>query len=46
LEQAVQGSGGVPISGGVQKMYRYGTSGHGGVGLTIGLDDLKGLFQP
>jgi len=29
LEQAVQGSGGVTIPGGVQKMCRYATSGHG-----------------
>jgi len=49
LEQAAQGSGGVPIPGGVQKTCRCGTSGQGlagGVGLTVGLDDLRGLFQP
>ena len=27
-------------------MCRYGTSGHGGVGLMVGLDDLGGLYQP
>jgi len=51
LEQAAQASGGVPIPGGVQKMCRCDTSGHGlagmGVlGLTVGLDELRGLFQP
>ena len=45
LEQAAWGSGGVPIPRGVQKPCRCGTSGHGGVGLTVGLDDLKGLLQ-
>ena len=35
LEQAVQCSGGVPISGGVQKMRRCGTSAHGLVGLVV-----------
>ena len=29
MEQAAQGSGGVPIPGGVQKTCRCGTSGHG-----------------
>jgi len=29
LEQAAQGSGGVTIPGGVQKICRYGSSGHG-----------------
>jgi len=42
--------GGVPIPGGVQKMYRLwylGTwfSRHGGVGMMVGLDNLRGLFQ-
>ena len=46
LEEAAQGSGGVTIPGGVQKTCRYCTwfSWHGGVGLTVGLDDLRGLF--
>jgi len=35
LEQAVQGSGGVPIPGGVQKPCRYGTSGHGLAGMGV-----------
>jgi len=34
LEQAAQGSGGV-ISGGVQKMCRYSTSGHGLAGMVV-----------
>jgi len=51
LEQPAQGSGGVPIPGGVQKTCRYGTSGHGlsrqgGDRLTVELDELGGLFQP
>ena len=42
LDQAAQGSGGVPIPGGVQKTRRYGTSGHGlsGMGLLGGWLDL------
>jgi len=48
LEQAAQGSGGVTIPGGVQKhvwMWHVRTqfSGHGGDGLTVGLDDLSNL---
>jgi len=42
-------SGGVPIPGGVQQTCRHGTSGHGLAGmmlLTVGLDDITGLFQP
>jgi len=35
LEQATQGSGGVTISGGVQKMCRCGTLGHGLVGMVV-----------
>jgi len=35
LEQAAQGSGGVTIPGGVQKMCRYGTSGHGLAGMVL-----------
>jgi len=33
LEQAVQGGGGVPIPGGVQKTCRCGTAGHALAGL-------------
>jgi len=51
LEQAAQGSGGVPIPGGVQKnvqIWHFRTlfSRHGGVGLMAGLDDVRRLFQP
>jgi len=51
LEQAAQGSSGVTIPGGVQKNMQtlhFGTwlSRHGGVGLTVGLYNLRGLFQP
>ena len=51
MEQAAQRGGGVTIPGGVQKTCRRGTSGHGlgghgSVGLMVGLDDLKGLFEP
>jgi len=35
LEQAAQGSGGVTISGAVQKTYRYGTSGHHLAGMVV-----------
>jgi len=35
LEQAAQGSGGVPIPGGVQKTCRCGTWGHGLVGMVV-----------
>jgi len=35
LEQAAQGSGRVTIAGGVQKMCRYGTLGHGLVGMVL-----------
>jgi len=35
LEQAAQGSGGVAIPGGIQKMCRYGTSGHGLAGMVV-----------
>jgi len=50
LAQAAQGGGGVTLPGGVQETYRSGTSGHGLVynivgRQTVGLDDLKGLFQ-
>ena len=40
------GQWGVTVPGGVQKPCGCDTSGHGGVGLTVGLDGLKGLFQP
>jgi len=51
LEQAAQGSGGVTTPEGVQKTCRYVTSGHGLAGmvvleLMVGLDDLRGFFQP
>jgi len=35
LEQAAQGSGGVTIPGGVQKTCKFGTSGHGFVGMVV-----------
>jgi len=35
LEQAAQGSGGVTIPGGVEKMCRCGTSGHGLAGMVV-----------
>jgi len=42
LDQAAQGSGGVPIPGGIQKMCRCGASGHGLAGMVVlgGLLDL------
>ena len=45
LEQAAQG---LTIPGVVQKTCRYGTSGHGLAGMVVmvGLDNLRGLFQP
>ena len=47
LEQAAQGGGWVTTPGGVQKMCRCNTgiwfSRPGGVGLTVGLDDFRGL---
>jgi len=49
LEQAAQGSGGVTIPGDVKKrIWHFMTwfSRHGGVGLMVGLHDLRGLFQP
>lgn len=57
LEHFSLRSGRVTILGDVQEMRSCGTegqlvpqlmrvSGHGGGGLTFGLDDLKGLFQP
>jgi len=35
LEQAAQGSGGVTIAGGVQKLCRCGTSGYGLAGMVV-----------
>jgi len=35
LDQAAQGSGGVPISGGVQKTHKYGTLVHGLAGMVV-----------
>jgi len=35
LEQAAQGSGGISISGGVQKVCRHGISGHGLAGMVV-----------
>ena len=51
LEQAAYGVGGVTVPGGVQEMFRHCTEGHGLVGnvgdmCAVGLDDLRGLFQP
>ena len=51
LEQAAQGGGGVTVPGGVQETCRCGTKEHGLVGSiggrsVVGLDDLRGLFQP
>ena len=51
LGQAAQGDGGVTIPGGVQKLWRCDTGGHGlggqgGGGMMVGLDDLGGPFQP
>jgi len=50
LEQAAEVGGGVAISGGIQENGRCGTEGGGLVGmgdeLVVGLDGLRGLFQP
>jgi len=35
LKQVAQGSSGVAVPGGVQKTCRYGTSGHGLVGMVV-----------
>jgi len=35
LEYAAQGSGGVTSPGGVQKTYKYSTSGHGLAGMVV-----------
>ena len=46
MEQAAQGSGEVPIPAGCQKNVWMWFSRHSGVGLMVGLADLRGLFQP
>ena len=50
LAQAAQGRSGITTSGSVQEhvdvALRDVVSGHGGGGLTVGLDDPRGLFQP
>jgi len=51
MAQAAQGGGGVSVPGGVQETRRCGTYGHSlvghiGAGWAVGLDDLRGLFQP
>ena len=51
LELAAQVGGGVTVPGGVQRTFGCCTEGHGIVGntgdrWTVGLDDLRGLFQP
>jgi len=35
LEQAAHRCGGVTVPGGVQEMWRYGTEGHGLVGMVV-----------
>ena len=50
LEQAAQGAGGVTAPGDVQETFRCCSEGHGLVGnigdrWTVGLNDLRGLFQ-
>lgn len=42
----MQGCGGFTIPGGIQKQGRCYTEGHGWDGLVVGLDDLRGPFQP
>ena len=51
LEWAAQGRGGGTVPGDVQEMFRSCTVGYGLVGnigdmWMIGVDDLRGLFQP
>ena len=51
MAQAAQGGGGVTAPGGVKKhagvaLRDIMASGHGGDEFTVGLDDLRGLFQP
>ena len=50
LEQAAQGDGGVTVPGSIQETCRCGTKGNELVGntgrrWTVGLGDLRGLFQ-
>ena len=50
LERTALGGGGVTVPGGVQEMFKCCTEGHGLVGnigdrWTVGLGDLRGLFQ-
>lgn len=48
--QTARGGGGVIVPGGVKRhvgvTLRDVVSGHGGVGLVVGLGDLSDLFQP
>jgi len=51
LEWTAQGGGGVNIPGGVQEAFKYCSKGHNlgrniGDRWKVGLDDLRGLFQP
>jgi len=50
VAQAAQGGGGGTVPGGVQNCadvaLRDMVNGHGAGGLMVGLDDLRGLFQP
>ena len=49
MEQAAQGGGGVTLEvfkKHVDVALQVWFSRHGGAGLTVGLDDLRGLFQP
>jgi len=51
LEWAAQGAGGITDPGGIQGTFRHCAEGHGLMrtvadGWTVGLDDLRGLFQP
>jgi len=51
LAKAAQGGGGVTIPGNVQELQRCGMWGYGlfdniGGRWPVGLDDLRGLFQP
>ena len=51
LEWAAQGGGRVHVHGCVQETFRCCTEGHGLVGniddrWMVGLDDIRGLFQP
>jgi len=44
VAQAAQGGGGVTVLGGVQEPSGCSIEEHGGDGLVVGLDDLRGLF--